>query len=63
MEVKARESVAAETTTTLLSTDGRVFERTLLLKQWSALEQERHIAKVMVEIETADERRIDHSGR
>ena len=57
VEVKTRESVAAETTKTLLDSKGRTFERTLLLKQLSALEQERHIAKVMVELETADERR------
>ena len=57
VEVKARESIASDTTKVLLASKGRDFERRLLMKQLSALEQERHIAKVMVELETADERR------
>jgi hypothetical protein len=57
VEVKARESIASATTKELLASEGKDFERRLLMKQLSALEQERHIAKVMVELETADERR------
>ena len=57
VEVKARESITAEATKTFLASKGTDFERRLLLKQLSALEQERHIAKVMVQLETADERR------
>ncbi len=41
----------------LLASEGKDFERRLLMKQLSALEQERHIAKVMVGLETSDERR------
>jgi hypothetical protein len=57
VEVKARESIASETTKVFLASEGKDFERRLLMKQLSALEQERHIAKVMVGLETADERR------
>jgi hypothetical protein len=57
VEVKARESITSDTTRIFLDTKGKEFERRLLLKQLSALEQERHIAKVMVALETADERR------
>lgn len=57
VEVKTRESITAETTKVFLDTKGKEFERRLLLKQLTALEQERHMAKVMVELETTDERR------
>lgn len=57
VEVKARESVASATSKELLASEGKDFERRLLLKQLSALEQERHIAKVMVNLETAGERK------
>ena len=57
VEVKARESITSDTTKVFLATEGKDFERRLLMKQLSALEQERHIAKVMVGLETADERR------
>jgi hypothetical protein len=57
VEVKTRESIAAEAQDTFLSKSGKEFERELLLKQLSALEQEQHMAKVMVGIETAEERR------
>jgi len=57
VEVKTRESITAATTDALLARKGKEFERLLLLKQFSALEQERHMAKVMSELETADERR------
>lgn len=52
-----RESIAAEATDTFLSKSGKELERELLLKQRSALEQEQHMAKVMIAIETAEERR------
>lgn len=58
VEVKARESITSAATKTFLKTSGREFELELLLKQRSALEQEQHIAKVMVDIETAEERRV-----
>jgi septal ring factor EnvC (AmiA/AmiB activator) len=57
VEVKARESITDETTKVFLATKGKDFERQLLIKQLTALEQERHIAKVMIGLETADERR------
>jgi hypothetical protein len=57
VEVKTRESITAETTNIFLASKGADFERRLLLKQLTALEQERHMAKVMVQMETADERR------
>ena len=57
VEVKARESIAKETQDVFMSTKGKDFERRLLLKQLSAIEQERHLAKVMVGLETAEERR------
>lgn len=57
VEVKTRESITAATTTSLLDHKGKEFERLLLLKQQTALEQERHMAKVMSELETTDERR------
>ena len=57
VEVRARESIASETTKVLLASKGKSFERQLLMKQLTALEEERHISKVMVELETADERR------
>jgi hypothetical protein len=57
VEVKARESITAETTKTLLASKGKDFERRLLLKQLSALEQEKHIAKVMVGLESPGERK------
>lgn len=57
VEVKARRSIADALQDTFLSTSGREFARELLLNQRSTLQQEQHLAKVMVEIETADERR------
>jgi hypothetical protein len=57
VEVKARESIAGETTKVLLDAKGKEFERHLLLKQLSALEQEQHIAKVVVGLENSAERR------
>ena len=57
VEVKARESITDETTKVFLATKGKDFERRLLIKQLTALEQERHISKVMIGLETADERR------
>jgi hypothetical protein len=57
VEVKARESIASQTTNDLLARKGKSFERLLLIKQLTALEEERHIAKVMVGLETTDERR------
>lgn len=57
VEVKTRESISSATSDALLSRSGKEFERLLLLKQMTALEQERHMSKVMAEIETADERR------
>jgi len=62
VEVKSRESLTSATTATFLKTSGREFERELLLKQRTALEQEQHIAKVMVGIETAEERRAFWRG-
>jgi hypothetical protein len=62
VEVKTRESIAAEAQDTFLSKSGKEFERELLLKQRSALEQEQHMAKVMVTIETAEERRAFWRG-
>jgi hypothetical protein len=57
VEAKARESLTVETTKALLAAQGKDFERLLLEKQLPALESEQHIAKVMVQLETADERR------
>jgi len=57
VEVKTRESITAEATDTFMSKKGKEFERELLLKQRSALEQEQNMAKVMVAIETSEERR------
>ena len=58
VEVKARESMAAETRDRLLAKKGKEFERFLLLTQLNALDSEYHIAKVMLDLETADERRV-----
>ena len=57
VEVKTREAISQETTAEFKSTKGKDFERRLLLKQLTALGQEKNMAKVMVELETADERR------
>jgi hypothetical protein len=57
VEVKARDSITEETTKTLLSLSGREFERYLLFKQRSALDAEHHISKVMIDLETNEERR------
>lgn len=57
VEAKTRESISAQAQDTLLAAKGKAFERELLLRQLSALEQEHHMAKVMVQLETADERR------
>lgn len=62
VEVKMRESVAAATTKEFLDSSGKDFERRLLLKQLTALETEQHLSKVMVELETADERRAFWRG-
>ena len=57
VEVKTREAISQETTAEFKSTKGKDFERRLLLSQLTALGQEKNMAKVMVELETADERR------
>ena len=57
VEVKTREAISQETTAEFKSAEGKDFERRLLLKQLTALGQEKNMAKVMVELETADERR------
>ena len=58
VEVKTREAISQETTAEFKSTKGKDFERRLLLNQLTALGQEKNMAKVMVELETADERRV-----
>lgn len=57
VEVRTREAIAQETAAEFKSTKGTDFERRLLLSQLSALGQEKNMARVMVELETADERR------
>jgi hypothetical protein len=57
VEARARESITEETTAALLGNSGRRVERLLLLKQSTALEVEQHISKVMIELETDEERR------
>ena len=57
VEVKTREAISQETTAEFKSTKGKDFERRLLLNQLTSLGQEKNMAKVMVELETADERR------
>jgi hypothetical protein len=57
VEVKTREAISEEKTAEFKSTEGKDFERRLLLNQLSSLGQEKNMAKVMVELETADERR------
>jgi hypothetical protein len=57
VEVKTREAISQETTAEFKSTKGKDFERRLLLNQLTALGQEKNMAKVMVELETAEERR------
>ena len=58
VEVKTREAISQETTAEFKSTKGKDFERRLLLNQLTALGQEKNMAKVMVKLETADERRV-----
>ena len=57
VEVRTREAIAQETTAEFKSTKGKDFERRLLLSQLNSLGQEKNLAKVMVELETAEERR------
>jgi len=57
VEARMRESVTSDATKSLLTLGGREFERELLLKQRGMLNQERHLARVMIAIETAEDRR------
>ena len=57
-QISAQSLVFQETTAEFKSTKGKDFERRLLLNQLTALGQEKNMAKVMVELETADERRV-----
>ena len=51
VEVKARAAIASECIKELLLTSGKNFERLLLHSQLDALQQESHIAAVMVDLE------------
>ena len=55
--MRTREAIAQETAAEFKATKGKDFERRLLLSQLSALGQEKDMARVMVGLETADERR------
>src|SRR5918996_5445661 len=57
MEVMTRDSVAGERVPDLLSRSGKDFERLLLLTHSGALNQSRHLARVMVDTETDPERK------
>jgi hypothetical protein len=57
MEVMTRDSVTGERVPDLLSRSGKDFERLLLLTQSGALNQSRHLARVMVDTETDPERK------
>src|SRR5919106_2245702 len=57
MEVMTRDSVTGERVPDLLSRNGKDFERLLLLTQSGALNQSRHLARVMVDTETDPERK------
>lgn len=57
MEVMTRDSVAGERIPDLLSRSGEDFERLLLLTQSGALNQSRHLARVMMDTDTNPERK------